>query len=77
MIAGEVGALREVLAQQPVGVLVRAALPGAVRVAEVDLHAGVDGEPGVVGHLGALVPGQRSAQLRRGAAAILARSARR
>src|SRR4051812_21420828 len=33
----EVGSLGKVLAQQPVGVLVRAALPGAVRVTEVDL----------------------------------------
>jgi hypothetical protein len=32
----EVGALGQVLAQQAVGVLVRAALPGRVRVAEVD-----------------------------------------
>src|SRR3954471_14784116 len=35
----EVGALWKVLAQQPVGVLVRAALPGAVGIAEVDRHA--------------------------------------
>jgi hypothetical protein len=32
----EVGLLREVLAQQPVRVLVAAALPGTVGVAEVD-----------------------------------------
>lgn len=37
---GQVGALGEVLSQQAVGVLVRAALPGAVRVAEVDLRIG-------------------------------------
>ena len=42
--AGQVGALGEVLAQQPVGVLVGAALPGAVRVGEVDRDAGVDRE---------------------------------
>ena len=41
-VRAQVGALREVLPQQPVGVLVRAALPRAMRVAEVDLHAGVD-----------------------------------
>ena len=35
-VHGKVGALGEVLAQQPVGVLVAAALPGRVRVAEVD-----------------------------------------
>ena len=44
----EVGALGEVLAQQPVGVLVRAALPGAVRVGEVDRDAGLDLELGVL-----------------------------
>src|SRR4029453_58779 len=32
-VHAEVGALREVLPQQPVGVLVRAALPGAVGIA--------------------------------------------
>src|SRR3954469_836900 len=37
-VHAEVGALWKVLAQQPVGVLVRATLPGAVRVAEVDCH---------------------------------------
>src|SRR5258706_13873877 len=41
---GEVGALGHVLPEKPVGVLVRAALPGAVGSAEVDLHPGVDGE---------------------------------
>src|SRR3954453_22370068 len=35
-VHAEVGALWKVLAQQPVGVLVRAALPGAVGIAEVD-----------------------------------------
>jgi hypothetical protein len=52
-----------VLAEQSVGVFVRAALPGSVRVAKVDRQAGVDGQLGVLGHLGALVPGQRPAQL--------------
>jgi len=57
------GALGEVLAQQTVGVLVGATLPGAVRVAEVDRQAGVDAQLGVLGQLRALIPGQRSAQL--------------
>ena len=35
----------------------------AVRVAEVDLHAGVDGEPDVLSHLLATVPGERPAEL--------------
>jgi hypothetical protein len=54
----------EVLAEQSVGVLVAAALPGTLGIAEVDLHAGFDGELDVFGHLFALVPGDRSAQLR-------------
>src|SRR3954447_11475608 len=41
-VHAEVGALWKVLPQQPIGVLVRAALPGAVRIAEVDRHASLD-----------------------------------
>src|SRR5215207_7296230 len=62
-VHAEVGALWKVLPQQPVGVLVRATLPGAVRVAEVDLKTGVDPELGVLGHLRSLIPGQRASQL--------------
>jgi hypothetical protein len=54
--------VREVLAQQPVG-LVRAALPGSLGVAEVDPDAGVDGEALVLGHLQTAVPGQRPLDL--------------
>src|SRR5205807_170641 len=61
---GERHPLREVLAQEPVGVLVRAALPGAVRVAEVDADAGIDAEPEMLSHLPSLVPGERSAEVR-------------
>ena len=43
----EVGALGEVLAQEPVSVLVRATLPRAARVGKVDLQACVDRELGV------------------------------
>src|SRR6266511_4944469 len=39
-VSAEVGALGAVLAEKAVGVFVAAALPGAVRVAEVDLEAG-------------------------------------
>src|SRR3954465_10717499 len=47
----EVGAgAGEVLAQQAVGVFVAAALPRAVRVAEVDLAVGGQGEDGVLDH---------------------------
>ena len=37
---GQVGAFGEVLAQEPVGVFVRAALPWTVRVGEVDRDTG-------------------------------------
>ena len=50
-VAGQVGFLREVLAQQTVGVLVGAALPGALRIAEVDVDLGGDGEVFVTGQL--------------------------
>src|SRR3954452_16866861 len=54
-VAREVGALAEVLAQQAVGGLVGAALPGAGRIAEVHLAAEVDPHSGVLGQLRALV----------------------
>src|SRR3954471_8112173 len=44
-VHAEVSALREVLPQQPVGVLVRATLPGAVGIAEVDRHASASSIP--------------------------------
>src|SRR5205807_10230064 len=53
----------EVLAQQPVGVLVRSALPRTAGIAEVDLDAAIDRELGVLEHLLPLVPGQRATQL--------------
>src|SRR3954451_4094702 len=62
-VHAEGGALGKVLAQQPVGVLVRATLPGAVRVADVDRHASLDPELGVLGHFRSLIPRQRLSQL--------------
>jgi hypothetical protein len=62
-VSAEVRSLWEVLAQETIGVFVRAALPGAVRVAKVHLEAGVDAELGVLRQLDALVPGQGSSQL--------------
>src|SRR5664279_5075692 len=59
----EVDALGQVLAEEPIGVLVGAALPGRVWVAEVDGDVGGDGEGRVVGHLGALVPGDGAPEL--------------
>ena len=58
----QVGALGQVLAQQPIGVLAGAALPRAVGVAEVDLHARLRGQVCVARHLFALVVGQALAQ---------------
>src|SRR5262249_28067225 len=62
-VPAEVGALGEVLAQQPVGVLVGPALPGALGIAEVDVQTGCDLEVGVPGHLHAAVPGERTTEL--------------
>ena len=62
-VHAEIGAFREVLAQQPVGGLVRAALPGTVGVAEVDLKTSIDPQAGVLAHLRPLIPGQRSPQV--------------
>jgi hypothetical protein len=59
---GVVGSSWEVLAEQPIGVFHGAPLPGAVWVAEVDGHSGVDPEPGMLCQFGSLVPGQCSHQ---------------
>ncbi len=61
----EVRSLREVPPEQAVGVLVASSLPRAVRIAEEDLDARIDGEAAVLGHLPALIPGERSAEGRR------------
>src|SRR5690606_833664 len=55
----QIGALGQVLAEQAVGVLVAAALPGRVRVAEVDRDPRTRRELGVLGHLRTLVPRDR------------------
>ena len=54
----QVGVLGEVLPQQPVGVLVRAPLPGRMRIAEEDLEPGRGAGLRMQRHLPALVPGQ-------------------
>lgn len=58
----QVGAAREVVAEKTIGVLIAAALPGSARVCEVDVEVGRSGECPVLGHLGALIPGQSSSQ---------------
>ena len=57
-VDGKVGAFGQILAQQAVGVFTRAALPWAVRVAEVHLHTGGGGELCMPRHLLALVVGE-------------------
>ena len=64
-VDAEVGVLGEVLAEQPVAVLVAAALPRTVGITEEDGDLRVDGELGVLGHFFPLVPGERPAKLRR------------
>src|ERR1039458_3136281 len=59
----QVGALREVLTQQTVCVLVGASLPGTVRIAEVDGEVRCDPELRVLSHLGTLIPRQRPPEL--------------
>ena len=62
-VLGKVSSTGKELAEQPIGVLVGAALPRRVRVAEVDLDAGVDLDLLVAGHLLAAVPGEGLEQL--------------
>src|SRR5260221_6162634 len=63
-VPGDIGAFREVLPDNSVGILIRSPLPRRVRVGGIHRDIGCDGEGGVLGHLGALVPGDRSAQVR-------------
>jgi len=57
----QVGAFGQVLAERAVGVIVRSALPGLMRVAEIHCDIGGDVEVGIVGHLLGLVPGGAAA----------------
>jgi len=61
-----------------IGIFVRAALPRAVRVAEIDVQARVDLQPCMLRHLRPLIPGQRPSELLRQAgdrAVMLSRTA--
>ena len=59
----EVGAFGEILTEETVGVVVGAALPWTLGVAEVDVEVGVCAELSVLGHFGSLVPGLGAAEL--------------
>src|SRR4051812_22320951 len=61
-VDAQVRPLREILPQQTIGVLVRATLPRAVRIAEVHLQPRVDPQSCVLRHLRPLVPGQRATE---------------
>ena len=53
----EVGPFREVLSKKMVGVLISAALPGAMRIAEVDVEVGGPRQALVIRQFFAGVPG--------------------
>jgi len=59
-IARQVGASREVLPQEQIGVFVGGALPGTLWIAEVDLHFRGYRKILVLGHLQSAVPCQRT-----------------
>jgi len=57
--ATQIATLGQVLPQQTVGVLVNAALPGTVRIGEVDLHTGGFHQPLMCRHFSPLIVSQR------------------
>src|SRR5450432_1388176 len=61
----QVGAFWKVLSQQAVGVLVRPALPRALRIAEVNIDVGRQGKSSMIREFLSPVPGQRFIQLAR------------
>ena len=61
-VARQVCALRQVLTQQPIGILIGPALPGAVRIGNEHLDGEALGQALVLGHLFASIIGQRFAQ---------------
>src|SRR5271156_2371572 len=59
----QVGALRKVLSQQAIGVLVRPALPWALRIAKIDVDVGRQRKSTMSRQFLAAVPGQGLIQL--------------
>jgi len=53
----------EVLPKKPICILICATLPRAFGIAKVNVQPGVDFELTMIGHLGPLVPGQRSSKM--------------
>mgnify|MGYP006955966275 FL=1 len=62
--ATQVAALGQILPQQAVGVFVDAALPGTMRIGEVDVHPGGFRQPVMRRHFPALIVRQRQTPLR-------------
>ena len=63
MNVGKIHSFREVLPEQAVRVLVGAALPGTLWIAEVDLDVRVQGEAFVIGQFFTAIPGERLVEL--------------
>ena len=61
-VEAEIGVLGKILPQQAVRVLVAASLPRNVRITEEDVDLAVHAEADMLGHLLALVPGQRASE---------------
>ena len=59
----QVGSLGEVLSEQAIGVLVGAALPRTLRIAEVNIDVRRQAKPPMIGEFLTAVPGQRFVQL--------------
>ena len=59
----QIRSLRKILSQQPIGVLIGSALPGASRVAEIDLDVRRQAKRLVIGELLAAIPCQRLVEL--------------
>src|SRR6476660_8308449 len=59
----QVGALRKILSQQAIGILVRPALPRALRIAKIDVDVGRQRKATMIRKFLAPVPGQGFIQL--------------
>ena len=61
----EIGSLRHVLAEEPVGIFVRPPLPGTMGIAEVHLNASCHCEVRMMREFSSLIPGDETDELRR------------